>query len=402
MPLTDATIRSAKPGQKAAKLFDGGGLYLEISPKGGKWWRLKYRFEGREKRISLGVYPAVGLKEARERREKAKRLLAQGVDPSEQKKQAKAAAEVAEQAQAATFEAVAREWFGKKKNAWTLGHQKKILSRLENQLFPYMGTILFSTLEPADFLAAIQHAEDRGAHETAHRLAQLAGQVSRYARIAGHTKYDVAAGLTEALAPVPTRHYAAITDPEQIGHLLYAIDGYQGDLTIQYALRIMPYVFVRSGELRGALWHEIDFETEEWIIPAERMKMKRPHVVPLARQAVRLLRDLQPITGDGIFVFPSLQSRGRPISDMGLLNALRRLGYGKDEMTIHGFRSMASTLLNEQGYRPDVIEAQLAHGEKNAIRAAYNRAEYLPERRDMMQRWADYLDGLREQSGVSL
>ena len=399
MPLTDTAIRTAKPTDKAVKLFDGGGLYLEIAPSGGKWWRLKYRFQGKEKRISLGTYPTVSLKDARERREQAKRLIEQGIDPSNQRKEAKAAAAAIEQEQNTTFEAVARDWFSKKRNAWTPGHQKKILSRLENQLFPFLGAKLFSSLEPGDFLAAIQKAESRGAIETAHRLAQLCGQVSRYARIVGLTRYDVAAGLTEALTPVQTNHYATITDPTEVGHLLRAIDEYAGEPSICFALKVLPFVFVRSVELRGAEWREFDFESATWIIPAERMKMKRPHTVPLARQVISLLNDLRNTTESGRYLFPSLFSASRPISDMGLLNALRRMGYAKGVMTIHGFRSMASTLLNEQGYRADVIEAQLAHGEKNAIRAAYNHAEYLPERRRMMQEWADYLDGLKTSKG---
>lgn len=401
MPLTDTTIRTAKPTGKAVKLFDGGGLYLEVAPSGGKWWRLKYRFQGKEKRISLGTYPTVSLKDARERREQAKRLIEQGVDPSNQRKEAKAAAAAIEQEQNTTFEAVARDWFSKKRNAWTPGHQKKILSRLENQLFPILGDKLFPALEPADFLTAIQKAESRGAIETAHRLAQLCGQVSRYARIVGLTRYDVAAGLTEALTPVQTNHYATITDPAEVGHLLRAIDEYAGEPSICFALKVLPFVFVRSVELRGAEWREFDFESATWIIPAERMKMKRPHTVPLARQVISLLNDLRNTTESGRYLFPSLFSASRPISDMGLLNALRRMGYAKGVMTIHGFRSMASTLLNEQGYRADVIEAQLAHGEKNAIRAAYNHAEYLPERRQMMQEWADYLDELKTESNWS-
>ena len=398
MPLTDTAIRTAKPTDKAVKLFDGGGLYLEIAPSGGKWWRLKYRFQGKEKRISLGTYPTVSLKDARERREQAKRLIEQGIDPSNQRKEAKAAAAAIEQEQNTTFEAVARDWFSKKRNAWTPGHQKKILSRLENQLFPFLGAKLFSSLEPGDFLAAIQKAESRGAIETAHRLAQLCGQVSRYARIVGLTRYDVAAGLTEALTPVQTNHYATITDPAEVGHLLRAIDEYAGEPSICFALKVLPFVFVRSVELRGAEWREFDFESATWIIPAERMKMKRPHTVPLAHQVITLLNDLHSLTGSGRYLFPSLFSASRPISDMGLLNALRRMGYATGVMPIHGFRSMASTLLNEQGYRADVIEAQLAHGEKNAIRAAYNHAEYLPERRQMMQEWADYLDELKTEN----
>lgn len=395
MPLSDTAIRNAKPQGKPYKMYDAGGLFLIVTPAGGKWWRFKYRFAGKEKLLSLGTYPAVGLKDARRRRDDARELLAQGVDPSAQRQAAKAEAVAVETAKGQTFEAVAREWYEKKRAAWTPGHQKKILLRLGNQLFPYLGNVPLADLEAADFLAAIQKAEARGAIETAHRLAQLCGQVTRYARISGIVKHDAAAGLTEALAPVQTRHYAAITDPAAIGRLLRDIDAYQGEPTICHALRILPYVFVRSGELRAATWEEIDLDAATWIIPAGRMKMRRPHVVPLAPQVVKLFRSMLEFSGPAGLVFPSTFSATRCISDMGLLNALRRMGYGKETMTIHGFRGMASTLLNEQGYRPDVIEAQLAHGEKNAVRAAYNHAEYLPERRAMMEAWADYLDGLR-------
>lgn len=398
MPLTDAAIRSAKPESKTVKLFDGGGLYLEVAPTGGKWWRLKYRYLGKEKRISLGVYPAIGLKDARDRREQSKKLLAQGIDPSEKKRAAKADAYTAAREQAATFENVSREWFSKKTAHLTPEYRKQILSRLEKQLFPYIGGKSFATLEPADILSAVSHAEKRGAIETAHKLVNITGQVCRYARLVGYAKYDVAAGLTEALPTVQTKHLAAITDPTRIGHLLRDIDAYQGDVSISYAMRLLPYVFVRSSELRGAAWAEIDLDGAEWVIPAGRMKMRKPHIVPLARQVVKLLTTLREHSGGGALVFPSPFSMMRCISDMGLLNALRRMGYAKGEMTIHGFRGMASTLLNEQGYRADVIETQLAHGERNAIRAAYNHAEYMPERRQMMQEWADYLDGLRESS----
>lgn len=402
MPLTDAAIRSAKPESKPVKLFDGGGLYLEVAPAGGKWWRLKYRFQGKEKRISLGVYPAIGLKDARERREQAKKLLAQGIDPSEEKRAAKAAADAMEREQSSTFESVAREWFEKKTAHLTADYRKQILSRLENQIFPHIGGKPFVSLEPADVLGAVSHAEKRGAIETAHKLVNLVGQVCRYARLVGYAKYDVAAGLTEALPSTQTKHLAAITDPVKIGHLLRDIDDYQGDVSISYAIRVLPYVFVRSSELRGAEWAEIDLAGAEWVIPAGRMKMRKPHVVPLARQVVKLLTALREHSGAGALVFPSPFSVTRCISDMGLLNALRRMGYAKGEMTIHGFRGMASTLLNEQGYRADVIEAQLAHGERNAIRAAYNHASYMDERRRMMQEWADYLDELRGQSGGNL
>jgi len=270
------------------------------------------------------------------------------------------------------------------------------MSRLENMLFPHIGNVSFVALEPGNILQAVRPAEERGAIETAHKLVNLAGQVCRYARLVGYAKYDVAAGLTEALPKVQTKHMAAITDPTKIGHLLRAIDEYQGDASISYAMRILPYVFLRSQEIRGAEWTEISFDTAEWTVPAGRMKMRQPHVVPLAQQMVSLFATLREHSGAGRLVFPSPFSASRCISDMGLLNALRRMGYVKGEMTIHGFRGMASTLLNEQGYRADVIETQLAHGERNAVRKAYNHAQYLPERRAMMQEWADYLDSLRQ------
>jgi len=396
--LTDTAVKNAKPRPRVYKLSDGGGLYLEVTPTGGKLWRLKYRIQGKEKRLAVGIYPAVGLKEARVRRDEAKEQLAGGIDPSAAKKEARKIAAALEREEAATFETVAREWYSKKTTTLSSGHQKTILARLERQLFPYIGNIPFSKLEPADILAAVRRAEARGVIETARRLSQLAGQVCRYARLVGHTKYNLAAGLVEALPAVQTEHYAAITDPAEIGHLMRDIGSYQGDISITYALRIMPYVFVRSGELRAAEWAEVNLDAAEWVIPAVRMKMKRPHVVPLARQVVKLLEEIGEVTGGGRYVFPSPFSASRCISDVGLLNAIRRLGYSRGTMTIHGFRSMASTLLNEQGYRPDVIEAQLSHGEKNAIRGAYNRAAYLPERRTMMQDYANYLDLLRERA----
>lgn len=397
MPLTDVFIRGLKNTGTNQKYTDGGGLYLFVSTTGGRLWRMDYRFAGKRKTLSFGAYPAVPLKDARQKRDEAKELLAQGVDPGVQKKQAKAAAAALAQEQAATFEAVAREWYAKKTGHLTPDYQKQIISRLENMLFPYIGSKPFASLEPADILAAVRQKEESGAIETAHRLVQLAGQVCRYARLVGYAKYDVSAGLTEALPPVRTKHLATITEPEKIGELLRAIDAYQGDISISYAMRTLPYVFVRSVEIRGARWAEIDFPNAEWVITPARMKMRKPHVVPLARQVINLLESVREYSGHTEFVFPSPQSASKYISDMGLLNALRRMGYVKGEMTIHGFRAMASTLLNEQGYRADVIEAQLAHGERNAIRAAYNHASYMEERCQMMQEWADYLDGLREQ-----
>lgn len=389
--LTDTAIRTAKPKEKPYKLTDGGGLYIEVAPGGGKWWRLKYRFGGKEKRLSLGVYPFVSLKDARARAIAAKELLARGLDPSAERKAAKAEAAAA----ALTFEKVAREWYAKQIGKWTPRHASGVLRRLEVHAFPSLGSRPIADLGAPDFLAVLHTIEKTGHIETARRVAQICGQVTRYARLAGIVAADAASGLTEALTARPAQHFATITEPEKIGLLLRAIEDYQGEPTTCHALRILPYVFVRSSELRGATWDEVDLDNAEWIIPAERMKMKRPHVVPLARQVVALFASMRQLSGGGRLVFPGLASATRPISDMGLLNALRRMGYARGEMTVHGFRSMASTLLNEQGYNRDWIERQLAHCEKNAVRAAYNHAEYLPERRRMMQDWADYLDGLK-------
>lgn len=396
MPLTDTAIKNAKPGEKHIKLFDGGGLYLEVSPAGGKWWRLKYRFRGKEKRISLGVYPAVSLKEARNRRDSAKTLIASGVDPGEHKKESKAKEEAKAKEQAMTFEVVGREWHEKRTVNLSPGYRQRVLFRLEKQIFPFIGGKHIAALEPLDILAVARRAEKRGAIAVAHMLVRLMGQVCRYARVAGYAKFDAAAGLSEALLPVRTTHFATITDPKEVGNLLRNINDFQGELSVMYALRIMPYVFVRSTEMRCARWEEINLESAEWIIPAGRMKMKRPHIVPLSKQVVALLTELLEYSGNGQLLFPGRFSVTKQISESTLLKALRRIGYTPQEMTIHGFRSMASTILNEQGYRSDVIEAQLAHSDSNTVRAAYNHAVYLDERRKMMQEWADYLDSLRE------
>ena len=403
MPLTDTFLRGLKATGHTLKKADGGGLYIQVDAKGGgKYWRQAYRFGGKQKTLALGVYPDVSLKKARERREEARALLAQGIDPSEHKKKAKAVAAAVAEEKTRTFEAVAREWFETKTLNLTAAYRKQLRSRLENHIFPFIGDIPFSALEPAHILEAVRHTQSRGAIEMAHRLTQLAGKICRYARIVGYVKFDVAAGLHEALPPIPKdNHHATITDPAEIGRLLLAIDDYHGDPITRHALQILPYVFVRSVELRGAAWSEIDLAKSEWTIPAGRMKMRRPHVVPLARQVVNLFESLRDYSGQTLLAFPSPFSMTRCLSNMGLLNALRRMGYGKGEMTVHGFRGMASTLLNEQGYRPDVIEAQLAHGERDSVRRAYNHALYLDERRRMMQEWADYLDGLRESAGRS-
>ena len=392
MPLTDTAIKNAKAQDSQYKLFDGGGLFLLVAPSGGKWWRLKYRFGGKEKLLSLGTYPLVSLKDARGRRDEAKKLLEGGVDPGLHRQAVKASIL---SAQGNTFEVVAREWFAKHSPSLVESHRKKILSRLERQLFPFIGAYPIDQLEAPHILAAVSHAEKRGAVETAHRLVQLCGQVFRYAIVTGRAKHDISADLRGALQSVTVQHRAAITEPKQIGALLRAIDGYQGYFPVTCALRLAPHVFLRPGELRQGEWAEINFEAEEWRIPPEKMKMRQTHIVPLSPQALAVLEELRPITGRGRYLFPSIRSADRPITDEALLAALRGMGFTKEEMSVHGFRGMASTLLNEKGYNRDWIERQLAHGERNGVRAAYNYAEYLPERRRMMCEWAEYLDELR-------
>jgi integrase len=397
MPLTDTAARNAKPGDKTRKLSDEKGLYLEITPRGGRYWRLKYRFGGREKRLALGVYPDVSLKDARERRDEARKLLANGVDPGEMKKAAKRSTA---EASANSFEAVAREWYAKFSPAWTESHGGRILHRLERDIFPWLGTRPISQITASELLTALRRIENRGAVETAHRAMQNCGQVFRYAVATGRAERDPTGDLRGALPPVKEKHHASITDPKAIGGLLRAMESYEGNLITRCALRLAPLVFVRPGELRKAEWSEVDLDAAEWRIPAERMKMREQHIVPLSRQAVAILEELKPLTGRGRYLFPGARTNGRPMSENTVNAALRRLGYGKNEMTGHGFRSMASTLLNEQGWHRDAIERQLAHAERNAVRAAYNYAEHLPERRRMMQAWADYLDTLSKGADV--
>ena len=393
---THKTAENAKPGDKPYKLSTGRGFYLLVMPTGGKLWRYDYRLDGKRKTAALGSFPDVSLKEATEKVAAYRRLIHAGKDPIAEKKRVKVQKEQQAAEQARSFEAVAREWFEKRAEDKSDRYRKQLWNRLENQLFPALGDRPFSELEAQDFLDALRPVEERGAVDMAHRLAQLVNQVGKYAKVAGYVKHNEAADIREALKTRGERkHRAAIISPPEIGNLLRAIETYPGDLSIRYALKILPYVFVRSGELRCAEWGELDFDKAVWVIPARRMKMKKPHIVPLARQVMKLFEELRQWTGNGPLIFPSPFSASKPITDVGLLNALRRLGYGRDEMSIHGFRGVASTLLNEQGYRPDVIEAQLAHGERNAVRAAYNHAQYLPERTAMMQEWAAWLDRLR-------
>jgi len=392
--LTDTFLRGVKATGKVQKHSDGGGLYMYVSPTGGRLWRMAYRFDGKQKTLSLGQYPAVSLKDARQKREEAKERLAKGIDPCAHKQAIKTAVRLEA---TNSFEVVAREWHGKHKDVWESNYGDKILERLGKDIFLPLGTKPIHEITAPELLAALRRIEARGAVETAHRMLQACSQVFRYAIATGRAERDTAADLRGALRPAKSTSLASIKEPKAIGALLRDIDAYGGkNLIVRAALRMAPYVFVRPGELRKAEWAEFDLAGAEWRIPAAKMKMRQVHIVPLARQVIDILEDLQPYTGNGRFLFPSMRANSAPISDMTLLAGLRRLGYAKGEMTVHGFRSMASTLLNEQGYNRDWIERQLAHGEKNSIRAAYNYAEYLPERRRMMTEWANYLDGLRD------
>lgn len=391
--LTDNAIRSAKPREKPYKLFDERGLFVLVMPSGARWWRLKFRVARKERLLSLGVYPDVSLKVARERRDDMRKELASGVDPSLKRRVEKAAG-------ADSFEAVAREWFGKFSASWAKTHSDKIIRRLENDIFPWLGSRPVGQVTPPELLACLRRVEARGALDTAHRALQNCGQILRYAVATGRAERDSAADLRGALPPVNGGHFASITDPAGVGELLRAVDGYQGTFVARCALRLAPLVFVRPGELRKATWSEFDLGNAEWRIPAERMKARVQHIVPLSSQAVAVLHELLQLTGPDGYVFPSLRTPTRPMSENTVNAALRRLGYGGDQMTGHGFRSMASTLLNEQGWNRDAIERQLAHGERDEVRAAYNYAQHLPERRRMMQSWSDYLEGLRSGAKV--
>lgn len=390
MPLTDIAIRKAKPAEKPVRLADEKGLYLEIAPGGGKWWRLKYRFGGKEKRLSLGVYPEVGLKEARDRRDAARDLLGKGVDPSQSRRAQKVA-----QATEDTFESLAREWFAKFSPTW--GSQKYrdvTLRRLVLNVFPWIGPRPVKEITAPELLTVIRRIEDRGAVDSAHRILGLCGSVFRYAVASGRADQDPSVSLHDALTPRKGTHFAATTDPKRLGEILKAMDGYKGSLIVRCALRLVPLVFVRPGELRRAKWEDIDLEAGEWRYFVT--KTKTQHIVPLSRQARAILKELHPLTGALDYVFPGARSWDRPMSDNAVLVAMRLMGIGQEEMSGHGFRAVARTILDEVlGFRPDIIEHQLAHAVKDPNGTAYNRTAHLPERRKMMQKWADHLDTLK-------
>jgi integrase len=384
--LTEGRIRSAKPKSGPYKLRDGGGLFLLITPTNARLWRLRYKVRGRESMLGLGSYPATSLKAARAKRTELRADLESGKNPSAERRAERASS-------ANTFETIAREWLAKQ--SFAPATLEKARWTFEDLLFPFIGSRPIAALTAPELLEVFRRIERRGKHETAHRTKQRVGQVVRYAIATGRAVRDPTGDLRGALAPIKVTNRAAITDPREVGQLLRAIDGYAGHPVVEAALKLAPLVFVRPGELRGAEWGEIDVAKAEWRIAAHRMKMREQHFVPLSRQAVAVLRELEPITGRTRYAFPSPRSSERPLSENALTAALRRMGYTGEQMTWHGFRAMASTLLNERGFAPDVIELQLAHRERNEVRAAYNRAQRLDERRAMMQRWADYLDELR-------
>jgi integrase len=391
-PLSEVKVRTIKPKEKDFKLFDGGGLFLLITQSGGKLWHFKYRFDNKEKKLTLGVYPEVSLLDARRRRDDARRLLANNVDPGAVRK----AQKQTNIQETETFEVIAREWHTRFISTWTIGHAETIMSRLERDLFPWIGKHPIAAIKAPELLAVLRRVESRGALESAHRIRTICGQVFRYAVATGRAERDPAADLKGALPQPAEKHMAAITEPKKVAELLRAIDGYQGSFVVKYALQLAPLVFVRPGELRHAEWAEIDFENAQWNIPAGKMKMKEPHLVPLSRQAIEILTELKELTGASRYIFPSGRSFDRPMSNNAILAALRRMGYTKDEMSAHGFRAMARTILDEVlQIRPDFIEHQLAHAVRDPNGRAYNRTAHLNERIKMMQMWADYLDGLR-------
>jgi integrase len=391
MPLTDVTVRTDKPLDKTYKLYDSGGLYVDVTPAGRKRWRWKYRVEGREKLLSMGLYPEVTLLAARARRDDARKLLAGGVDPSVHRQASKAS-----QAESASnsFEVIAREWFVKHESGWAASHSKRLIARLEKDVFPFIGSRPIAEVTAPELLRVLRRIEDRGALETAHRAKTNCGQVFRYAIATGRAERDISADLKGALPPVKVEHMASVTDPELVGPLLRVLDGYKGTLTVRCALKLAPLLFVRPGDLRTAQWADIDLEKAEWRPLVK--KGRKDHIVPLATQAIAILKEMHPLTGRGRYVFAGARSITRPMSENTVNAALRRLGIPKEELSGHGFRAMARTILDEvHEVRIDFIEHQLAHEVKDPLGRAYNRTSHLPARRKMMQMWANYLDQLR-------
>jgi integrase len=387
MPLTDITAKSAKPKEKIYKLSDEKGLLLSIRPNGGKYWQMKYRFDGKEKTLSFGVYPEVSLKEARDKRDEARKKIKDGIDPSAEKKLAKLTRMVDA---GNSFEYVAREWHEKQKDRYTVKHHRAVLTRLENDAFPLLGSRPIGQIKAPELLVTIQKIEKRGAIDLSHRILQTCGQIFRYAIATGRSERDISADLRGALTVRKKVNHAYLKE-DDLPEFLQRLENYQGEPQTKLALQILMLTFVRTAELRGMKWSEINLDTAEWHIPAERMKMREKHIVPLSSQVIELLNQIRRLHNNPDFVFPSRINPNKSTSENTLIYAIYRMGY-HSKATAHGFRATASTILNEKNFRADVIEKQLAHGERNKVRASYNHAQYLPERKDMMQWWADYLD----------
>lgn len=387
--LTAPEIKNAKLDSKQYKMADGGGMYLLVN-KIGKYWRFDYRYLKKRKTLALGVYPNISLKQARILHEEARRKLRDGFDPGNIRKSQKAEKYYAAEN---SFKVLSGEWFNKQN--WTKGHARTVRGRLNNDVLPWLGDRPVSEITAQEVLAVCRRVESRGAIESAHRIKTICSQVFRYCVALGLIESDPCRDLRKALTPTTPQNMSTITDPVKVGGLMRSIDGYEGHPVTRAALQIAPLVFVRPGELRQAEWSEFDIDQAIWKIPSEKMKMKLPHLVPLAKQSIEIIKEIKPLTGKGRYLFPSIRTTARPMSNNTILSALRRMGYSKEEMTGHGFRGMASTLLHELGWESKLIERQLAHRDKNTVRAAYNHAEYLPERVKMMQAWADYLCGLK-------
>jgi len=396
MALSATAVKQAKPKAKPYKLADGRGLFLMVNPGGGKYWRFKYRIDSREKLLALGIYPDISLADARIRHQNARDKLARGIDPGEVRKAEKLTRRLAA---ADTFEAIAREWFATKMHDRSKSHRDRTLRALEKDLFTVLGARPITSITAPQLLSALRLIEARGAVETAHRAKQTAGQIFRYAMVTGRAENDPSAAMNGALKNPKKKHLAAITNPAEVGRLMVSIEGFQGTPVVKAALRLSPLLFQRPGEIRSMEWTEINWNEACWEIPADKMKMRQPHVVPLSTQALAILRELEPLTGRGRYVFPSARGASRCLSENGVRSALRTLGYGNDTMTPHGFRAMARTILDEVlGVRVDYIEHQLAHAVKDANGRSYNRTTHLKGRAEMMQSWADYLYTLKAQS----
>ena len=387
MSLTDIQIKQLRPREKRYMIRDDRGLYIEIMPSGNKHWRLRYWEDGKERKLDLGQYPGVSAREARNKRDEINLNREKGISPREEKKRIPA------------FEEISREWHGQNiEPSKSPGYSHKVITLLTKYMFPQIGARPINEITAPEILIPLRVIEMHGKNETAHAVRQITSQVFRYAIATGLVNRDPATDLRGALAPIKVKHRAAITDPRKVKELIQAMEAFEGSMVVKSALWFSAYTFQRPGEVRKSVWHEIDFEAAIWRIPDERMKEREPHLVPLSRQALEILKSLKPFTGAGKYIFPSIRTEGRgniPMSENTIVAAIRRLGFGKDEMCAHGFRGMASTILNEQGWPPDVIERALAHAEGNSVRAAYNQARWLPERRRMMQWWSDWLDSLK-------